>query len=607
MAYCILMGLVHVLNVHPAGDGLWFWYARMTRSGSLLYTDLHFPLQPLFVLLTGWFQAVFGQGWLAGKILPVLQLVAYVATLRLIVAQAPIGDRARGLLLAGVFFLTMASPFYRFDDYHITSDLLTAIALYLLLRVGETRSTPRLLANAAAVGACCGLSLANRLNDGATLLAGCVIALVIVTNRARLAAVATCVTTAVACLLMVVLATGDTVHAWATESIVRAAAIKGGTGNVLEYPLELPWHLLQGMAGWRAPALLAYLILFAVLMRYLTVRRKAVPAQAFWNAGRSAAVLVALVCLGVFVRQSRAGTTVYFFTVAAALAVYFGGIVVAYRVVKQLAGKPVSGWTGREVLLLLPLGQLVAGAMTSAHTLPDLFPPVAFTLLLLPVALSDERRRRWLQWLLATCAGVVLSVTIAKVTHPYFWHFYNSGPIFQGRQWYEHPLYGPMYIDTTQLKMVRGMCDAIAASPEPRSLLAMPYPYPNYFCGIVPWKGYVQTWYDTAGRTTIETLTAQLEAAPPQWIAYENDAGVLRVHEKTFNQGRPLPHRQVDRLIHDKLVTNAWTLTQRSCLNGSHWMLIHTVPATQPSPVQQSYRDNPRSFCTKDLDDAPGY
>src|SRR5436305_2850713 len=61
VVFCVLFGSIFILNVHPIGDGLWFWYAILLRNGQRLYADMHLPLQPLFVLLTAWTQELLGK------------------------------------------------------------------------------------------------------------------------------------------------------------------------------------------------------------------------------------------------------------------------------------------------------------------------------------------------------------------------------------------------------------------------------------------------------------------------------------------------------------------------------------------------------------------
>ena len=140
-----------------------------------------------------------------------------------------------------------------------------------------------------------------------------------------------------------------------------------------------------------------------------------------------------------------------------------------------------------------------------------------------------------------------------------------------------------MLIEAAQLRLVGPMCARIASSSAPATLLSLPYPYPNYFCAIAPWHGYVQTWYDTSSAQTIGRLVGELETAPPSWIVYQHDLSVMEVHEKRFTGGRRLPQRALDDLIASRVSGGAWTIVERVCLDGSDWMLVRTAAAAADS------------------------
>ncbi len=106
---CFCFGLASILNIHPVGDGMWFWYAALERHGERLYSTMHLPLQPFFILLTAWSQQLFGVSWLGSKVLAVLQLAAFCYGLFLIARDVPWKDWQRGLLLAAAFSLSMAA------------------------------------------------------------------------------------------------------------------------------------------------------------------------------------------------------------------------------------------------------------------------------------------------------------------------------------------------------------------------------------------------------------------------------------------------------------------------------------------------------------------
>ena len=106
---CFCFGIASILNIHPVGDGMWFWYAMLERHGERLYSTMHLPLQPLFILLTAWCQDLFGLSWLGSKILAVLQLAAFCFGLLLVVRTVAWKDWQRALLLGAAFCLSMVA------------------------------------------------------------------------------------------------------------------------------------------------------------------------------------------------------------------------------------------------------------------------------------------------------------------------------------------------------------------------------------------------------------------------------------------------------------------------------------------------------------------
>ena len=150
--------------------------------------------------------------------------------------------------------------------------------------------------------------------------------------------------------------------------------------------------------------------------------------------------------------------------------------------------------------------------------------------------------------------------------------------MFVGRTVYRHPEVGPMIVERAQLDFMKPMCDAIHAQGSPTTLLALPYPYPNYFCDVPPWDGYVQTWYDTSGPSIITSLEGKLDKAPPRWVMYQRGLDTMAMHEAAMQPFRELPQRGLDREILSKVETDQWTIVRRACFEGSDWILLRTTP-----------------------------
>jgi hypothetical protein len=155
--------------------------------------------------------------------------------------------------------------------------------------------------------------------------------------------------------------------------------------------------------------------------------------------------------------------------------------------------------------------------------------------------------------------------------------------MFQGREWYKHPVYGPMYMESGMLAFIQPVCGDVTSTGGSPQLLSLPYSFANYFCDIPPWRGYVQTWFDTSSKETIVGLSEQLQTAPPKWIFYQRQLDALAANEEAFNGGRPLPHRELDRQIEEKLMQGSWKTAYRSSYDSKEylrqeWLLISTAP-----------------------------
>ena len=128
---------------------------------------------------------------------------------------------------------------------------------------------------------------------------------------------------------------------------------------------------------------------------------------------------------------------------------------------------------------------------------------MALLLLLVAVLTPLRSEASWINASLLTLL-VLLAVpaVVTKVREPYEWQNYRSSPMFAGRQWYRHPVYGPMYMERDQLQFILPVCAEITAGNSKPELLSLPFPYPNYFCAAPPWHGYVQTFFDTSTRAS---------------------------------------------------------------------------------------------------------
>ena len=148
--------------------------------------------------------------------------------------------------------------------------------------------------------------------------------------------------------------------------------------------------------------------------------------------------------------------------------------------------------------------------------------------------------------------------------------------MFQNRQWYRHPVYGPMYIDRDLLHFIQPICDTIhQGNPNPE-LLAMPCAYSNYFCVTPPWHGYVQTFFDTTQSSTTPPANERTghESSPMDSVTSDNFK-ILAGAERNYNHGQPLAHRDLDTMIMRKIETGQWRARRQGQLPGRRWLVPH--------------------------------
>ena len=584
--FCVVFGLSLIANTEPADDGGWFWYSFFFDSGKRLYADMHLALQPLYVLETSAFMAVLGKGWLVSKIPAVLHLVAYCLALLLLVRKSKLSDARKAILFTCSFFVSIGFGATEFNDYHVLADIFELYSLLALLSLRTSSGVSRTLGLAAILGVLSGLALTTRLNDGAALFAGVFLAVVCLTPAKKLLSLLLfCLTTGLT-LVLVVSLTGDSLHDYARYSIFRAAGIKGGGSSVLAQPFRLPWNtvkwLMHSGPVWTCIQVLVAAIILVFLLRPLSRRRG-------WRELGLAVLAVVVVALqahqmGIFKNNellaSLAGLLV--------LLAYGLGVWVAARFLLWLFDPTrVNGWDKREILLLIPLGQMASGAMSSGGThYSNIYEPVGVFIVLLAICSPIRLKGQWSRDILVALGVLLILCTVTnKVIEPYHWHTYKEEPLFAGRTWYRHPDYGPMIIDRDLLQMIQPVCQKIRDGGSDNELLSLPFPGGNFFCSIPPWHGYVQTFFDTASKQTIQNLMDELQHSPPKWIFYQRQLTTLRLHEVVYNQGQPLQQRYLDQLIEQKIGDKTWQVAYTSGYSSreqwgqlwdNQWILIKT-------------------------------
>ena len=586
---CLVLTVLMIINTQMSGEAMWFWYAVVFRNGAKLYAQLHTALQPLFVLEMGTWMKVFGTNLVLYEIPSVFHALFLAVGIYLVLRESDWPDWQKAVVLLGAFVLTVGGHSYRFDDYHVIAEALVVYALVLLLRIGRpsrAEDMRRDLRLVSLLGLVCGLTMSVRITDGTALATAAGLSLLFLLKRKRptrllLFAVVTLLT-----LFLVVRLTGDTLSAWSSSSIFRAASSKGGTGSIFAAPFLMVRNTLTPiMTQKRFPLLLIGFVVLAVAIRRYFPRavRYIVPLQL------GLAGFAFLFTSPVNRIDLKRGLFFEDLVLYSTLLMYGFAAAVIVRFVRQRRGE--HPWDAREVLIAIPVLQWASYSAASAgQPVLNYYAPVAVLLLLIPVLQPFRRYAVWANPSVVTVLGLIAINGIAtKVMMPYDWQNYRFPPMFTKRQVYHSPVYGVMYMDRDLLRFGERVCADIGAQPGVNrpDLLSLPYPFPNYFCDTPPWHNYVQTFFDTATRGTIEQLMQQLEANPPQWIVYQRQIDILIGAERLYNHGQPLAQRDLDAMIAQKLESGEWTLVDHSdylrpeqpdAALGTGWYIIRTRP-----------------------------
>jgi hypothetical protein len=585
--FCVLFGVAMIVNTQLAGEAWWFWYATFFHGGAKLYADLHLALQPLYVLQTNAWMQLFGIKCLVNEIPSVIQVFLFCLAIFLILQESDWPDWQKAIVLTSAFLICLECTAYRFDDYHITADTFIFYSLALLLMMARADAAWQQSRLGAGLGILSGLTITTRLNDGVALLVAAGICLLFLAKRRKLVVVSLFVVAAALTVVFVVKLTGDSLSGYVSNSVIRAAGAKGGTGNILTAPFRIVRNALLMFHGRRW----IFLWIIAIVATGALVQR-------YWKNGVR---YILLIQLGIAViaftlaspehrNQLISGAFISFLAVFLLVVNYLLLPLVSGRFLWSRVGNDKSEWDSREILVLVPLAELASASASTAATATDgfLFSQIAMLLLLVPVIQPFRRHASWANAsLLMIMTLMGLSAMTGKIHDPYSWQLFHSSPMFENRQWYEHPVYGPMYIDRDLMHFIEPVCSEISQKNSRPELLSMPFSYPNYFCNIPPWHGYVQTFFDTSTRATINHLMKELDAAPPQWIVYQRQLNILSIHERLLNYGRPLAHRDLDEMIMRKIDTGQWQVVGKSNYlfddkglysDGDGWLIIRTQP-----------------------------
>lgn len=563
--FCFVFGSFLLVFVMAPGDGTWVLYAKEMVSGKRLYSDLGLNQQPVFPLLS-WLFVYLSPKWILGqKVVFLCCLFFYVYVLFRLCFVLSVDFISKSILLLALFFVGIHFEAFRFDDYHALAHVGVYFSLYMTCKfvAGEVDVDRYSIWQALVIT----LVFLTRVNEGAALFSS--VAMVFCfhfrSNGISVAPVLKGILVGFVVFFLVLFVLGESPEIWWAKTIVQASSAKGGAG-VINYPVKLFSEALlflgSNVKSWVA---LVVLVLFFVVgwvfKKYLTGLKGAVAACCF--------VIEILNLLRKYIGQDF----IVDLTSVAVLAVFlFSFVCLCYFV---FAKKYFCG--NRGVIVFYPFFLFAFGSLSTGGFFYGLYFPLAVTIYVL-VYFSQEHLKSFVYYRVGL--GLVLAIVafqgaVFRANNPYSWHSYHVNPLFVGYKFVRDENLGMYFAPDQLISLITPVCKKIKQGDQ---LLSLPFSFANYYCGVDPWHGYVQTFFDT---TTVERMT-QLEndllASPPEYIFYQRQLDNLSGHEKIFNNGKPLPHRRIDALIMRKISEGDWSVVYQSNLYPpSDWILISTV------------------------------
>jgi hypothetical protein len=554
------------------GDGTWILYGNQLLKGLSLYSDIKIHQQPLFPIF-GEVISFFSKGkFLYEKLFFSILPIVFIYSIYTISTKLDVSFFKRAVFIAGIFFCSIRFEAYRFDDYHIASSFLVMFSIYISIKyLRKKLSASNYIYIQSFIAS---LALFNRVNDGFFLF------LIIygiylynegylknfILNSLKSFAIAFFI------LSLLLIFSGATYGDWFNLTIAQAGKIKGGTGLYL-----YPFLMLQNSFNFVLTPLLDFksnllsLFFIVYILSYLFLRPKL-------NLGKPFIRLIFITNFILFLYLIHNIYQISFLNIFLPFAVIISlyGLILYFWTFFKMKFLEVHNTNAMLCLILYPAFLFISGSLSSAGSYNDHYFPMATLIAVTPFIFEKNKsiymHERFFFYLL--CAVLAIDGLVYRISNPYSWHAYHVPKFFNGYKVSFNTLHGYFVTNEELSKLIEPVCLKLTKSD---TLLSIPFSFANYYCGLEPWNGYIQTFFDTSSKSDINDLIMNLEKTPPSYIFYQRQLLNLSMHEKVFNKGMPLPHRQLDNFLMEKISRNEWLIVYKSQLySPSEWMLIST-------------------------------
>jgi hypothetical protein len=441
-------------------------------------------------------------------------------------------------------------------------------SLYLSMRYadGELRADRFALLQ----GALAAAAFLTRVNEGLAIAAAVAVLVLSLHRLSKLTGrlLLLAVLGAAVVFALVLLLIGETPVTWYHQTLVAASQAKGG-GALLAAPWRAFLH--AGSVLLRPQSLILAIALG--LACFAVFRGRAASSRDPYLLGGAAGF-----CIFAALELCNPPDPLIPLTAIALVLSATGFLISAIRWLASVAQRQDGRESAALGLVSYPFFMFATGALSNGGYIYALYFPVALAFvvgaLILRRPMSGERGRA-LQVACYSFLGLIAVFGfLYRARDPFSWLTYHVNPFFIDYRLENDRRRGPHVITGELRGLIVPVCEHVGPG---KSLLSLPYSFANYYCGIPVWHGFVQTFFDTSTKTRIEQLERQLESAPPDFIFYQRQLPILRMHEEIFAGGGRLPQRDLDELIVRKVRSGEWTIVYRSAAYPpSTWYLIST-------------------------------
>jgi hypothetical protein len=564
--------------VSGAGDGTWFLYADEIFSGSAPYSDLHLIQQPLFFFVTAVVEWVSGGKFFFHRIFYFPLGILFIYSIFKISTLCSDNSILRSIIILFLFFSGSLFEAYRFDDYHVLAHSLVMLSFYYSYLYLEDKISFEKFTLIQAV--LFSLTFLTRVNEGLCILLSLVFILTFKRTlwRSLFKSIVIGIFIFAAILIPLLILMHDSPGAWLSQSLLNAAASKGGD-NLYKYPVKLIFNAYSFIVNSNYYELSKFLFFYNLFLliwimylnRYTNFKIRIIYFAFFF-------------CF--FVYSSKVIYTPWlnlnlipFSIIIVALTF----VATFFSILLSLNGRgSLLSISPKLILIAYPFFLFVFSSLSSAGHWGSLFFPMSLTVIALIIILVRAPMRSmtsitftiFLYFLCSFSAAEAFSLRYHK---PYSWQSYYSPRFFNGFKGYQFVSdrkQGSHVMPIELRQLILPVCESVG---ENHTLLSLPFSFANYYCGVKPWKGYIQTFFDTTSPQTVGELINNLKNNPPDYIFYQRQLENMTAHEQIFFNDERIPFRDLDDFIMDKVLSGAWSVDYRSSqYPPSDWYLINT-------------------------------